>query len=283
MLALAKKNELWYHKQNKPERNKKKGLTGVKKEERAEKKRREDQALNRVLWWFGGAVLLEFFLLLLNRFYINFDASGAALAHILARMLRGVAWVSLAAAVGCGGWWWTRRKKGGKTFLPGALTMASAALFLCAAVSSLWRTVGVQFLYLSVPASAVLALIYYLYQRDFFLVSLQGVIALFAMWSYRKLIFIHAQAAYVILALCAVGVVALGVFTFVLQRGDGKLGKRRILAKKANYAMLYAAGGVTACALLAALLLGAAAAYWALFLVVAWLFAAAVYYTVRLM
>lgn len=254
----------------------------MKKEERAEKKRREDQALNRVLWWFGGAVLLEFFLLLLNRFYINMEG-GVSLAHTLAVMLRTLTWVSLAAAVALGVWWWLRHKKGGATFLPGALTVAAAVLFGCALIASVWTTMGVQFLYLSVPAAAVLALIYYLYQREFFLVALQGGVALFAMWSYRKLIFIQAKAAYAVLALCAGAVAVLGALTFVLQRREGKLGKRRILAKKANYAMLYAAGAVTLCALLAALVLGAAAAYWALLLVVAWLFGAAVYYTVRLM
>ena len=255
----------------------------VKKETREEKKRREDQALNRVLWWFGGAVLLEFFLLLLNRFYINFGHGDTALAFGLSRMLQVLVWVSLAAAVACGLWWWLSRRKGNKTFLPGALTVVAAALFVCALVSSVWTAVGVQFLYLSVPATAVLALIYYLYQREFFLVALQGGVALFAMWCYRKLIFLQEKAAYVMLALCALAVVGLGVFTFVLQRRDGKLGKRRILAKKANYALLYVAGAVTLCTLLAALLLGAAAAYWALILVVAWLFGAAVYYTVRLM
>lgn len=261
----------------------KKGLMSVKKETREEKKRREDQALNRVLWWFGGAVLLEFFLLLLNRFYINFGHGDTALAFGLSRMLQVLVWVSLAAAVACGLWWWLSRRKGNKTFLPGALTVVAAALFVCALVSSVWTAVGVQFLYLSVPATAVLALIYYLYQREFFLVALQGVIALFAMWSYRKLIAAQPRLTYVLMALCAAGVVAISALAFALQRKDGKLGKRRILAKKANYAMLYAAGGVTLCALLAALLLGATAAYWALFLVVAWLFVAAVYYTVRLM
>ena len=255
----------------------------MKKEERSAKKQREDQALNRVLCWFGGAVLLEFFLLLLNRYYINFDLNGVALASSLAQILRVMVWVSLAAAVGCGVWWWLQRRGKRATFLPGALTIVFTALFLCALVSSLWRTVGVQFLYLSVPATAVLALVYYLYQREFFLVALHGSIALFAMWSYRKFIFVQAWMAHGILAVCAVGVLVLGVATFLLQRWDGKLGKRRILSQKANYALLYAACGVTLCALLIALILGATAAYWALFVVAAWLFGAAVYYTVRLM
>lgn len=255
----------------------------MKQEERAAKKQREDQALNRVLWWFGGAVILEFFLLLLNRFYINFDINGVAMARFLAQALRVLVWVSLAAAVGCGVWWWLRRRKGGATFVPGAMTIAAVALCLCALVSSLWRTMGVQFLCLSVPAAAVLALIYYLYQREFFLVAVHGIIALFAMWSYRKLIFTRVRMAYGLIALCAVGVAVLCVVTLLLQRKDGKLGRWQFLNRQANYALLYAAGGVTLCALLTALALGATAAYWALFVVAAWLFGTAVYYTVRLM
>lgn len=255
----------------------------VKREDRAAKKQREDQALNRVLWWFGGAVLLEFALLLLNRFYINFDAGGQGLAYALARLLRTMIWVCLGGTVACGCWWLVRRRKGKATFLPGACTMICGALFLCAVVSSLWPTVGVPFLYLSVPAAAVLALIYYLYQREFFLVAVQGAAALFAMWSYRKVVFIQASAAYVILAVCAVAVLALGTLTRVLQTHGGKLGKKQLLSKNTNYAMLYAAGVITLCALLMALLLGVTAAYVALFFVVAWLFGAAVYYTVRLM
>lgn len=255
----------------------------LKKEDRAAKKQREDQALNRVLWWFGGAVLLEFFLLLLNRFYINFDANGIALARALASVLRALIWISLAASVGCGIWWWTRRRKRHDSFVAGACTTAFGALCLCSVVSVLWRTVGVQFLYMSVPATAVLALIYYLYQREFFLVAIQGVIALFALWSYRKLVMVQTRMAYGIVAACAVAALAVAGLSFFLQRSGGKLAGRQLVSKKTNYAMLYVAGGVTLCALLVALLLGSAAAYWGLFLVVAWLFGAAVYYTVRLM
>ncbi len=69
----------------------------------------------------------------------------------------------------------------------------------------------------------------------------------------------------------------------VLQRSTGGLGKVRVLPRKTNYLPLYIAAGVTVLAVLAALLFGLTVAYGAIFGVVAWLFGAAIYYTVRLM
>lgn len=253
------------------------------KEARAAKKQKEDQALNRVLWWFGGAVVLEFLLLLLNRFYINFNAEGAALARSIFRFLRGFAWVCLASAVATAAWWMLRRKKGGKTFLPGALFISSLVLAVCCFVAGIGRGMGVKFLYVCVPVMAVLALVYYLYQREFFLVAVQGGFVLFAMWMYRELIYSHALVVYTVFVVLGVLTLAAVVLFRILQKSGGKLGKTRVLSKKTNYAPLYLAAAITAVSLLLAALLGATVAYGLLFVMVAWLFGVAIYYTVRLM
>ena len=256
----------------------------MKKEERIAKKQREDQALNRVLWWFGGAVVLEFFLLLLNRFYLNFDYTGVRTAERIAAFLRVLTWAALAATLVFGVCWFLRRKKGGSSLLLGGCAQASLAVFFCALVASFWPTVGIPFLYVAVPVVAVLALIYYLYQREFFLVALQGGVALFALWAYRsRLLYDDIRGVYVIFAVAGVATGILAGFNVLLQRGGGKLGKRRILSKRANYVLLYLASAVTVAALAAALLMGPTAAYVALIGVVAWLFGVAVYYTIRLM
>lgn len=253
------------------------------KETRAAKKQKEDQALNRVLWWFGGAVVLEFFLLLLNRFYINFNADGVALARGIFRFLRIFAWVCFAAAVATAAWWMVRRRKAGKTFLPGALCVTSVVLTVCCLVAGIGRGIGVKFLYVCVPVAAVLALIYYLYQREFFLVAVLGGVVLFAMWIYRELIYSHALAVHIIFLALGVLTLTAAVMIYILQKNDGMLGKLRVLPKKTNYAPLYIAAAITAASLLLALVLGATAAYALLFVMVAWLFGVAVYYTVRLM
>lgn len=255
----------------------------MKNEERLAKKQKEDQALNRVLLWFGGAVILEFFLLLLNRFGVNFDAQGAELAAGIFRFLRVFAWVCLALTAACALWWAVARKRGGKTFLPGFCALLFAGLFLCAVIAGVWKDIGVQLLYVCVPVTAVLALIYYLYQREFFLVALLGGVTLFAMWAYRKLLYVNLWLVYgLFIAVAALTVAAILLFA-LLQRGKGRLGKVRVLPKRANYFPLYIAGGVTLLSLAVTFALGATAAYVCLIVEVAWLFGAAVYYTIRLM
>lgn len=256
----------------------------MKKNDRSAKKQREDQALNRVLWWFGGAVVLEFFLLLLNRFYfVDNNGGNIALSRGLFSFLRIFAWVCLAAAVGFGVWWLLLRRRKAKATVQGGLCVAFAILFACTFISGFWASYGgVRFLYVAIPVAAVLALVYYLYQREFFLVALQGGVALFALWFYYNftgrwdsLVYTVAGVA---LALTVVGVALLAV----LQRNKGVLGKVRLLPRKTNYLPLYLAAGVTVLSVAVAMAFGMTAAYGAIFGVVAWLFGVAIYYTVRL-
>lgn len=251
-------------------------------EQRLARKQREDRALNRVLLWFGGAVILEFFLLLLNRF-------GTHTAGILTTMKRGVThalWivggVCLVLAVVCVLLWVAARRRKGKTFFPGLGAISFGSLALCAAVAAIWKEIGIQFLYVCVPVVAVLALVYYLYQREFFLVALQGGLVLFAMWTYRKL-YLDRALVYGVFAAVAALTVAFLVFTWVLQKHKGRLGKVRVLSKRAGYLPIYLAGAFTLVCLAVTLALGATAAYVCIIATVAGLFGVAVYYTVRLM
>lgn len=255
----------------------------MKKEERLAKKKQEDQALNRVLLWFGGAVILEFFLLLINRFGVHFNTQQSDLAAGIFQFLRIFSWVCLACAVAGIIWWAVSRKKGGRSFPAGVCALVFSGLFLCSFVAGMWKGLGVQFLYVAVPVAAVLALIYYLYQREFFLVALQGGLALFAMWAYRKLIYVNRWLVYGLFLAVGLLILAALLCSAALQRGQGRLGKVRVLPKKANYLPLYLAGALALLSLVIAFFLGSTAAYVCLIGNVAWLFGAAVYYTVRLM
>ena len=261
----------------------------MNKEERLARKKKEDQALNRVLLWFGAAVILEFFLLLYHRFGINFD-TRVGLAAGLYRFLQIASGVCLALTATAFIWWVVSRKKKAKSFVPGLLTLVCAGLFVCTFSVWVWPNTGIQFLYVSVPVVAVLALIYYLYQREFFLVALQGGLTLFAMWAYRKAFYRSKWMVYSILVGVVVLVVAIIVCEVLLQRGKGRLGKLRILPKKANYLPLFIAGALALISVILVLVLSltldrwaATAAYSFLIGNVAWLFGAAVYYTIRLM
>lgn len=256
----------------------------MKQEERKAKKQREDQALNRVLWWFGGAVVLEFFLLILNRYYIGFDVEGIAAARGLALFLRGLAVVSLVCAVAGGVWWHKRRVAKGATLAPGGCCVVSAAVCVSAVAAVLWPEAGVQIMYLAVPAVAVLALIFYLYQREFFLVALEGAMALLAMWGYRRFIHSSPVGAYVLCGVVAAVALALLGLTELARRNGGEVRGFKLFGKQTvGLSLIYAGGGITLAAVAVALVAGATAAYVALFAVVAWLFATAVFYTVRLM
>ncbi len=257
----------------------------MKKADRTAKKQREDQTLNRVLWWFGGAVVLEFFLLLLNRFYfVDNNGGNVELSRGIYQFLRVFAWGALAVTVVLAVLIVLRRKKGGKVLALVGCCAASGVLTLCAFVIGFWGSYGaVRFLYVCVPVSAVLALVYYLYQREFFLVAIQGGAALFALWFYYNFFGRANALVYTVAAVVLVLTAAAVALFVVLQRSKGTLGKLRVLPRKTNYVPLYIAAGVTVLAVLAALLFGMAVAYGAIFGVVAWLFGAAIYYTVRLM
>lgn len=260
-------------------------MSGLKKNTRPAKKQREDQALNRVLWWFGGAVVLEFLLLLLNRFYfVDNNGGNVALSRGLFQFLSVFTWLCLAAAVAFGVWWLLRRRQGRKTAAQSGGCVAALVLFLCSFVSGFWGGYGgVRFLYVCVPVVAVLALIYYLYQREFFVVAIQGSVALFSMWFYSNFFARSAALVYSVLAAVLVLTALAVALLALLQKKRGVLGKVRILPRKTNYISLFIASGVTVAAVLAAWCFGSAAAYSGIFAVVAWLFGAAIYYTVRLM
>lgn len=256
----------------------------MKQEEKKTKKQREDQALNRVLWWFGGAVALEFFLLLLNRYYLGFEADEIAAARGLAVFLKVLALAGLAAMGASGAWWHKRRKEKGATLAPGACFVTAAALSVCAVVAVIWPSTGVQVLYIAVPAVAVLALVYYLYQREFFLVAVEGAATLLAMWGYRKLIDAAPAGAYALCGVVAAAVAAVMTATWLIQKRGGEWKGWKLFSKQTvGLPLVYVGGGIALCAIAAAVIAGATAAYAALFAVVAWLFAAAVFYTVRLM
>lgn len=138
-----------------------------KKERQAQRAKQEDEILVKVLWWIVGCVVLEALVLLLNRYYVNYTASQIDLAYALHKsvipVLAVVFPVCFVAALLL---WLAARKKGKLVRLTAGLTLAFLALAVCAVVTYFFAGTGIRFLYIAVPAVAVLALIYYLYQRS---------------------------------------------------------------------------------------------------------------------
>lgn len=257
----------------------------MNKRDRAERARQEDAILNKVLLWIVGAVVLEALLLLLNKYYVDYiiaDIEIMLAIHQALPILAGIFAVGFAA---CAVWTWRAHVREKRTGLPTALTIIFAALTVCSVVAR-WvpKESGIRFLYVAVPVVAVLAMIYYLYQREFFLVSLISMAGLLGLWLLQRR---AGHAAFVYTCLIALGVALVGcvVVACVLQNAKGVLVLRgkpvRVLPAKANYVPIYITCGLMAVVLAAGVLLGAAMVLYAV--PVAWLLVMAVYYTVKLM
>lgn len=258
-------------------------------EKRAARSHKEDVVLNRVLVWFGAAVVAELLLLLINRYYINYTTRpgeiefAAALLHAFPIIIG----VTAVAAVVCVVWAVMCAQKGKRCLLPGVLAWIFAALLVISAVTYIFSGTGVQFLCGLVPAAAVMALVYYLYQREFFVITVLSAMGIVGLWLIRRAAGNHQVVVYAYMAVTAVVLIAAALACRVMQKSDGFLtlgGKRlSVFNRGATYGMVYLTCAVVAVAVAAGLALGASAAYYLMIALVGWLFVMAVYYTVKLM
>ena len=248
-------------------------------EKRAARSHKEDAILNRVLIWFGAAVVVELVLLLLNRYYINITTAPGEIefAGALLKAWPVIIGVAAAGTVVCLLWAIFWAKGGKRIVLPAALT----------GVTYRFYDTGVQFLCGAVPAAAVLALVYYLYQHEFFAVTVLSALGILGLWLFRRAGGGHQVLVYAYAAVLAVVLLAAVLLCRSLSAKGGVLtlsGKKlQIFPKNASYGMIYLTCAIVAAAVAAALVLGTAAAYYLMFALVAWLFIMAVYYTVKLM
>ncbi len=252
--------------------------------EREARRRQEDRDLNRALIWVGAAIVLEFLLVLVNKYYINYRTTTESINMAVAfnAALHGLRWISLAAFVVCLVWSAVRLSKAGKATLPLALTAGSAALLLCAHITLAFQDAGVRMLFWLVPAWAALALVFYLYQREFFLAALGGGLGVLGLW------FVRHAGVFSVYTIAAVAAIVLLAAAMVWMRAhQGRLivkeGVKRVLPPEASYVLMLVSCVVSLAAIAAAGALGGAVSYYLLFAMVAWLFALLVYYTVKMM
>ena len=253
------------------------------KNQREARRHQEDQALNRGLLWVAGAVVLECLLLLVNRYYINFYVSEVETAelvyHTLAALRLGAPIVGLALLA----WAVIRFRKGQSIALTVAGGLACWALAVCAYVTLAYQKSGVQMLFLLVPAWAGLALVYYLYQREFFLAASASGMAAVGLWFVRYGAGVGIEIALILVGIAAVGGVSIALKKSggVICRADGS--KVQVVPKDASYTAVLISCLAGLIVVAASVMVGANIAYYLLFAVVAWLFALLVYYTVKMM
>lgn len=253
---------------------------------RAEKARAEEEALNRILCWVAGGAVLEFILMLLNRYWNAYIVGLSQLQAALDVGIRIMAVAGLACAAGALFWWSNARKIGRSANLPGTVCLFMAGLSVCCFAGWLFSNTGLRLMCIVVPVVIVLALVYYLYQHEFFLLACQSALTLLGIWICgRGLRGNRSILCYAYVGGAAVLVLLGALLCRKAQGGEGMLEwkgeSRRLFARDANYALLYA-GAVIALVTLVVAAIGISSM--ALYAVaVAWLLIMAVYYTVKLM
>lgn len=247
-----------------------------------QRRKEEDAAFNRMLLWLAGAVAVELIILLIKRIYVDFwlDIDAVLALQSFFRVFQFAGAALTAAAVV---WLAVRVRANQGWRLPAALAGAAAVLWIISLLSYQLYDLGLTILTILPGAAAVLILVFFLYQRVFFVNAALTGGGIAALWLFRTYYFSHPTlltacfiAGWVVLAAAA-------VLAWKLQKTGGKAGPLQIMPDGTMYNAIYLTCALTAAAMVLAFLLGGTAAFYLLFVLVAWLFGQAVYFTVKLM
>lgn len=248
-----------------------------------ERRNKEDDAVfNRMLLWLAGAVGVELIILLLQKMYVEM-LFGAEVAAGMKGFFQVFAVAGAVAAVGAVVWAVLSSRSGKSTVLPLAVAGGAALLWIISLVSYFLYDEGMRILMMLPAAGAVLILIFFLYQRPFFFNALLTGGGLLALWMHRRYYMDHPKMITAGIVAGVLILAAVAALTFQLRKTDGKLGPIRVVPVGSNYMMTWITCGVTAAAMVLALLLDVSMSLFLLFALVGWLFAQAVFFTVKMM
>lgn len=252
------------------------------KGKRARRQNEDDKVFNRMLLWLAAAVAVELLLLLLQKAYVEILFDPMIAKGLLAFFtFFSVAGLVLLAA--CAAWAFLFARQGKPILLPAILAGVSAVLWAVSMVCRLVYPDGVRILMLFPAGAAVLIIIFFLYQRPFFYNAALTCGGLLAVWLHKQYYMNHPR---LITACIVAGVAVLALaaaLAFVLRKNDGVLGRFRVLPPGSNYFMTWLTCAVTAAVMVLCLALGAAAGQYLLYVLAGWLFAQAVFFTVKMM
>ncbi len=164
------------------------------------------------------------------------------------------------------------------------ITVAAAIIALCStALSLVFSSSMLMLLYVFVPAIVVLYIVYYSYQRDFFMIALSSILSGAAIWLLISDIVNSADS--LILAIAALVILVLAVITVVAQVRGGKIklfGRElTVFRDGAKFALVYLTYILSLMLLVAAFLAADLAIYF-IFGLVGYILLIGVYYTVKL-
>lgn len=251
------------------------------KKQREARRHQEDVALTRALLWIAAAVVLEALLVLVNRFYINYYLDEVNTMLVFDTALRIVRIAAAVFTLASLAWTALRTYKAQKAVLPLVLTIVGGAVTICSHVALKYKSAGVSMLFWLVVAWAVLAVVYYIYQKEFFLAASATGMSILALWFVR-----YAGGVGYEVALILVAIILVLAVTLVLKKHDGTLPLKKpipFLSAGCSYGVVLASCLASIAVVIAALVAGATAAYYLVFVMLAWIFALFVYYTVKMM
>ena len=252
------------------------------KGKREHRHEQEDAAFNKMLLWLLGAVIVELFIMLVKQLYVNFLA-GVDVAFVLLKVFH--VFTFLGAALTAVGIVWAALncRRGKSAIVPSICTAVVAGLWVLSVLGYDLFDVGMNIMMILPAVAAVLIVVFFLYQRVFFLNTLITADGLMVLWMHRQYYWEHPTMIRLFFAAGFVLLAAALVLSFLLYRSGGKLGRLRVMPADTGYLMTWITCGVTALAMVLALALGTAVGFYLLFALVAWEFVQAVFYTVRLM
>lgn len=249
------------------------------------KRQMEDRIFNRMLIWLAVAVVAEIYFVIANRFYVHARAGEINAMVAWHKALLVVFAAGLVLFLLCLFWGWSRNKKGDDSVLPFA--MAGGFLVLGIGSVLIRFSHGTSSLILGiVPGLAVLIIIFYLYQKEFFPCAVVSALGILTLLVYR--IFGGAGSKYVFCLVITLAAAVLGLAVMLRLRSSGGAVSRRgepvqVLSGEANYVPYFITIAVTAVIALCPLVLGSAVAYYGIWALGAWVFILAVYFTSKLM
>ncbi len=267
-------------------------MSKIDKEQKALQEKQENEVLRRLLSWLGMAFVLEMWIFFVNRFVYNVRPTESEILSFLFYQVLPImqyGGIILAALVAL--WHVGAKKKNPETGIFRIVLAAFfAALAVCALLFLRLGEVSVPVLLVVVPSLAGIMMIYYLYQKEFFIISLVCGMGILGLWMFRASSSQHQKLffAYVAVVLCVLA--AIVALSYLSGKGNGrvKLGSRSLeyLGPMTNRNVVYIACALVAVTLLLAMVMGAfgaVIAYYSILVLVIWVFVMAVYFTSKLM
>lgn len=246
-------------------------------ESRGKRKHEPWQGATRAL--LVGCVA-ELYLLLIHKYYIygNLDQVLAWDSY-----LRVSLWLGLGVAV-LGGvlLYLCRRKPGWKRAVSGMVLELGAFMAVTGGLVTRYYASPITLLAVAVPAAALMAMLWYLYDRECAWGLIVLGLDLAVLWICRKGMgnFLWEKRVLVGTVIFLICLAVLAFLTAKLAKSRGMLGKLRLLGENFDTMPIYAACGVSAVTTVLALV-SSVAAYYCIYIVAVLLFALAVYYAIR--